>query len=225
MTRPAAGYILSASSGHNGYTWCMNKRLARYAWTRLETIKPWYVFVGLLILISFSVYQLRSNNLHMAKLRDAVYLADERGTGVDEALQNLRSYVGQHMNTDLSSGQNAVYPPVQLKYTYDRLITTKSEATGDRNAKIYTDAQRYCEDKIPSGFSGRYRIGCIQEYVTAHNASPTYINADLYKFDFYTPTWSPDLAGFSLLFSAIAFVLFLLLLAARFALRQLAGIK
>ncbi len=203
----------------------MDKRTAHYVWTRLERIKPWYVFVSLLILVSFSVYQLRSNNLQMAKLRDAVYLADERGTGVDEALQNLRSYVGQHMNTDLSSGQNAVYPPVQLKYTYDRLITTKSEATGDRNAKIYTDAQRYCEDKIPSGFSGRYRIGCIQEYVTAHNASPTYINADLYKFDFYTPTWSPDLAGFSLLFSAIVFVLFLLLLAARFIFKQLAGVK
>ncbi len=200
----------------------MDRRTAQNAYKNLHHLNPWYVFVVFLILASFSVYQLRSNNLHMAQLRDAVYTADQKNTDVDGSLQHLRDFVGHHMNTDLSSGENAVYPPIQLKYTYDRLITEKSKGTNDRNARIYTEAQAYCEDKIPSGFSGRYRIGCIQDYVKSHNASPTYISPDLYKFDFYSPVWAPDLAGISLVLAGISFTLFVALLLTRWVVKQVA---
>jgi hypothetical protein len=193
----------------------MDKRYAHYVWTKLRPVKPLYVFIVFVLLASFSVYELRANNLHMADLRSQVYAADKSGKGVDTALQDLRAYVGQHMNTSLSSGQNGVYPPVQLKYAYDRLITAKSSQASDSNSRIYTDAQNYCQTKIPTGFSGRYRISCIQNYVKKHNASLTFIDPALYEFDFYSPKWSPDLAGFSLVLAILTLLGFFALIAVR----------
>jgi hypothetical protein len=193
----------------------MDKRYAHHVWTKLRPIKPLYVFIIFVLLAGLSVYEMRANNLHMADLRNQVYAADKSGKGVDTALQDLRAYVGQHMNTSLSSGQNGVYPPVQLKYTYDRLITAKSSSATDFNSQIYTDAQHYCEAQIPTGFSGRYRISCIQNYVKKHNASLTFIDPALYEFDFYSPKWSPDLAGLSLVLTILTFVGFLALVVIR----------
>lgn len=187
----------------------MDKRYAHHLWTRIRPIKPWYFALLTMVFGLLAVYGLRSNYTHMVSLRQQVYAADEAGQGLNEALQQLRDFVGHHMNTNLSAGDTSVYPPVQLKYTYDRLIQAKSQQTSDYNAHIYTRAQKYCEAKIPSGFSGRYRIQCIQQYVTSHNASPTYISPDLYKFDFYSPSWSPDLAGWSIVLAVISFVSFI----------------
>jgi len=191
----------------------MTKASPQHLWKTSRTTQPWAYALALFVLFAgLSVYSLRSNNLHMATLRDKVYAADKAGTGIDEALQNLRDYVGHHMNTNLSSGENAVYPPIQLKYTYDRLINAKASGSNDANARIYTDAQKYCEAKIPTGFSGRYRISCIQSYVASHHASSDYINSDLYKFDFYSPRWSPDVAGWSLVLAVLSFFAFVGLL-------------
>jgi hypothetical protein len=201
----------------------MTKAYWHYIWTKLRVIKPWYFFAAFLLFGLLSVYALRANNLHMAQLRSAVYAADKNNGNVTQALQNLRAYVGSHMNTNLSGGPNAVYPPIQLKYTYDRLITAKSAQTADYNSQIYTQAQRYCEATIPTGFSGSYRITCIEDYVTTHNASPTYIPSDLYKFDFYSPRWTPDLAGWSLVLSALSLVLFAFFWLARRLVKALAN--
>lgn len=183
----------------------MNKRYTHHLWTQWRPVKPWYFFLLAVLLAGVGLLTMRSNYSHMVVLRDKVYVADKAGVGVEQSLQDLRDFVGHHMNTSLSSGANAVYPPIQLKYTYDRLIAAKSKQTSDYNAQIYTSAQKYCEAKIPTGFSGKYRVACIQDYVTKHNASPNYISADLYKFDFYSPSWAPDLAGLSFAFAIFSF--------------------
>lgn len=139
----------------------------------------------------------------MIILRDAVYAADKNDGNVEAALQNLRTYVYGHMNTDLAAGPNAVHPPVQLKYTYDRLVQAASQKVEAANATLYTDAQSYCQALIPTGFSGRYREGCINQYVTTHGASAQSIPKNLYEFDFVSPKWSPDLAGWSLITTVI----------------------
>jgi len=146
------------------------------------------------------VYALRANNLHMVELRNAVYTADKDNGDVEGALRNLRSYVYGHMNTGLNSGQNAVYPPIQLKYTYERLSKAQSAGASDSTADIYPQAQKYCEQAIPNGFSGSYRLSCIQAYIKQHGAVTIQtIPKNLYQFDFVSPTWSPDLAGWTLL--------------------------
>lgn len=180
-----------------------------------RSLPSWYFLVVAAIFGLIAVASLRSNYSHMVTLRNKVYAADKSGQGVDQALQDLRAYVGHHMNTSLSSGENGVYPPIQLKYTYARLVKAKSEQAKKDNARVYTEAQDYCEKKIPTGFHGLPRVDCVEQYVEQHGVSTDSINPSLYQFDFYTPRWSPDLAGWSLVASVLSGVVFICLAATR----------
>ncbi|HSX28946.1 MAG TPA: hypothetical protein VLE73_00135 [Candidatus Saccharimonadales bacterium] len=156
----------------------------------------------------------------MTRLRKAVYAADTatdpQNGNIEQALQQLRAYVGQHMNTDLTK-DNGVYPPIQLVHTYERLKATEQARVNAVNSQVYTEAQVQCEAQLPSGLSGRTRIPCIEQYVKDHGVAPKAIPADLYKFDFVSPRWSPDLAGWSMVLA----LLFGLLTAIRFAAARL----
>jgi len=182
----------------------IDRRYAHHLLTRIRKVKPWYFLVIALASGIVCVTALRQNNLHMARLRDAVYTADYSGTGVQQALQNLQVYVAAHMNTDVSAGPNTPYPPIQLEYTYDRAVQAAGQAASTANAQIYTDAQHHCEAAIPNGFSGRYRIACVQDYVNAHGVALPNIPDALYKFDFLSARWSPDMAGWSMVAAVAA---------------------
>src|ERR1700679_2202908 len=100
----------------------MNKRHLHHLWTKIRWIKPTYVLVIAAVLSVTCIFALRANNEHMIKLRNSVYSADKNDGNVEAALQNLQSYVTSHMNTNLVSGNGTVYPPIQLKYTYQRIL-------------------------------------------------------------------------------------------------------
>lgn len=171
---------------------------------------PTWVFLLLFIAsATVSVYSLRHNNETMVKLREAVYAADKNNGDVSGSLNNLRRYVYGHMNTNLSSGGNAIKPPIQLKYTYERLQAEEQKKAASNNTQVYTDAQAYCQAQNSTDFSGRNRVPCVQDYVTTHGGQAVSIPAALYQFDFISPTWSPDIAGWSLVLTII--LLFLLL--------------
>jgi len=170
----------------------------------------WYLLVAFLVLATISVFALRQNNLGMIELREAVYEADEKSGDVEGALQALRQYVYAHMNTELSSGQSGVYPPIQLKYTYQRLQQAEKQRASQGSADIYSEAQRVCEQQNPTGFSGRGRVPCIEEYVSQHKVVEKTIPDALYKFDFVSPSWSPDLAGSSVALAVLAGILLIL---------------
>lgn len=156
-----------------------------------------YFFVAAAVCLAFGVYGLRANNLRMAELREAVYTADRENGDVQGTLTALQRFVTSHMNTDLSGGSdNAVYPPIQLKYTYERLQEAESKKS---NEPVYREAQAHCEAQNPNDFSGRNRVPCIQEYVQSHGVQQRIIPDALYKYDFVSPSWSPDMAGFGLL--------------------------
>lgn len=160
----------------------------------------WIIWLGLVVVATtVSLIALRQNNLQMGELREAVYAADKSGKGIEPALNNLQNYVTSHMNTSLTS-PNGIYPPIQLTNTYKRL---SKQATTD----TYHAAQVYCEKNQPAGFYGAYRIDCVQAYIASHPTKEP--KADLpealYQFDFLSPVWSPDLAGWSLLVDAFAF--------------------
>lgn len=182
----------------------MNARRLHHVWTRIRPIRPWYFFVLAGFFLLVGTFALRANNLQMVKLRDAVYAADKNNGDVQGALTNLQRYVTAHMNTSLSSGNTSVYPPIQLKYTYDRLRAANLQVT---NEQVYNDAQKQCEAQNPTDFSGRNRVPCIEQYVESHGVQAKPIPDAMYKFDFISPTWSPDLAGLSLLV-AFLFALF-----------------
>jgi hypothetical protein len=199
----------------------MNKRHVHHLWTKLRLIKPWYFLTLAVISAVICVFALRANNQHMLKLRNAVYTADRNNTDVQAALNNLQAYVTAHMNTNLSTG-TSVYPPIQLKYTYDRLVQQAQAAAAaavQPGTQLYTDAQTYCQQQDPVDFSGHNRVPCIEQYVQTHGGtiSPTTVTIPdaLYQFAFASPTWSPDLAGWSLLVTLASGLLFVVSLAAR----------
>jgi len=172
---------------------------------------PRYVFLILFVVSALvSVYALRNNNITMVELRDKVYKVDKEGGDVNAALNDLRQYVHSHMNTNLSSGNNAIKPPIQLRYTYERLVARAEKEVNDSG--LYTEAANYCQTRIPASvsISGRSRISCVQDYILSHGGNKAVsIPTALYQFDFVSPTWSPDLAGWSILLSATLFLAFI----------------
>ena len=167
-------------------------------------LKPLPTLIGVtLVSASICAFTLRANNQHMLQLRQAVYSADQKGEGVQPALNQLQAYVTGHMNTKLDSGASAVYPPIQLKYTYDRLVQARSDKLSQTNSQTYSAAQTYCEQQNSKDFSGRNRVPCIEQYVQSHGVQLATIPDALYKFSFVSPVWSPDLAGWSLLATII----------------------
>ena len=175
----------------------MTKLQSHQVFAVMNAIKPVYLLTAAAVSCLMCINALRSNNIHMVQLRSAVYAADKSSGDVGGALTNLQRYVTSHMNTDLTPGRSAVYPPIQLRYTYERLQAAANQPVS--NEQVYNDAQKYCEQQNSSDFSGRNRVPCIQKYVLSHGsqAKPKQIPDSLYKFDFISPSWSPDLAGWS----------------------------
>jgi len=199
----------------------MDKKQLHHLWTKIRPIKVWYLAVIFAVFAVVAVFALRQNNLTMAQLRQDVYAADEQNGDVEGALQRLRGFVHSHMNTNLSAGADAVYPPIQLKYTYQRLQDAEKARVQQGNSDVYTQAQAYCEQQN-ADFSGRNRVPCIEQYVSQHGGVKEKSIPDaLYKFDFVSPAWSPDLAGFSLAGAVILLVLLVLRVIAGSALKRL----
>lgn len=150
---------------------------------------------------------LRDNNLTSVRLRADLLAVDKQNGDVNSALNKLRKYMYSHMNTDLSAG-GTIRPPIQLKYSYERLVSAEKDRVSKANTKIYNDAQKECERLFPVGLSGSGRIPCITDYVSKNGVSEQPISDALYKFDFVSPSWSPDLAGWSIVFGVLFTILF-----------------
>ena len=188
-----------------------------------KKIRPSYLILIAVILIVVAVFALRSNNEHMIALRDQVYAADKINGDVSGALNDLQAYVTSHMNTSLTTA-TGVYPPIQLKYTYQRLVSAQAAQVSATNSGLYTAAENYCQKVIPEGttaFGGGPRVPCIEQYVSSHGATISSIDPSLYEFDFVSPTWSPDLAGYSLLLSGLFFVVGIILLISKLIVKRL----
>lgn len=179
---------------------------ARYA--------KYVVLAGLFVLFgTTAVLALRSNNQRMIVLKNAVFEADKKDGDVEGALRELRQFVHAHMNTNLAAGPSAVKPPIQLKYRYERLVAAEEARVEAINSRIYTDAQKTCEKKFPVGLSGSGRIPCVKAYIDAHDgAKEQPIPSAAYTYDFISPAWSPDLAGWSLVVAGLSLLASLVLL-------------
>jgi hypothetical protein len=190
----------------------MRKSYINYWRLKIGQLNYWYVFTVFVLSTAVAIYALRQNNLTMIRLREAVYVADKNNVDVETPLRALRQHIYSHMNSDPSSGANAIKPPIQLKYRYERLVAAEKQRITTVNAQVYTDAQNYCETQN-SAFSGRSRVPCIQDYVAKNGVQEKPIDDSLYKFDFVSPRLSLDVAGISLLISLSSLLLFIFLFA------------
>ncbi len=168
-------------------------------WAKLGKVHP-VIFLGVAVVCGVvCVFALRANNEHMVQLRDKLYLVDQDGGDVYGALKDLQQYVVAHMNTSLTTGNTGVYPPIQLKGTYDRLVQARSAEVAKTNSALYTQAQQHCESTLAhSPLSAR--VACTEDYLV-HSSTVKLkpIPDSLYKFNFISPRWSPDLAGWTML--------------------------
>lgn len=199
----------------------MDKKRIHHYWTKFRLLQPAYLFLLFALCLTVSALALRHNNQTMANLREHVYTADRENKDVEGSLRNLREYIYSHMNTSLSSGDNSVYPPLQLKYTYERLTTAAQADAKAANSHIYSQAQAHCEQLYPQSFSGGPRVPCIKQYVTDHGVKVPQVPDSLYKFDFVSPTWSPDLAGWALVATTVTGILLLIRVAVPLVLKKL----
>lgn len=187
----------------------MNKRSLHHLWTKFRPAQAIYFLAAAVVFFIIGVVALRQNNLTAIRLRDEVLKVDEQNGDVEAALRRLREHVYSHMNSELGGGASNVQQPIQLKYRYERLVTAEKERVSSVNEQIYNDAQEECERRFPAGLSGGNRIPCIEAYVSSRNAKEQPIPDSLYKFDFVSPRWSPDVAGISLALSALFVLLFI----------------
>ncbi len=185
----------------------MNKRHLHHVWRIYRQVKPWYFIAAFVLFGTMSLVSLRHNNEQMIHLRNAVYAADKANGNVEGALRQLRIYIYSHMNTGLASGPDAVYPPIQLKYTYERLQKARENALSQGDSTLYTAAQNYCDNQTQVGSQV---IACIQRYAAEHGAPLAPVPASLYEFDFTAAKWSFDMAGWSLIFTGLSLLGFLI---------------
>ena len=186
----------------------LDKKYLHHLWVKTRNLNAFYFLVVSLVFGVISILAMRQNNLKMIDLRQKVAVVDQQNGDVETALRNLREFVYGHMNTNLNSGGNSIKPPIQLKYRYERLVQAEKDRVGAETTKVYTEAQKSCEAQFPQSFSGGPRVPCIQDYVTSHTVAERTIDSSLYKFDFVSPAWSPDIAGWCLVLSGIFLFLF-----------------
>jgi hypothetical protein len=187
----------------------MNQNWLKQQLTNLSKSKIWLFLVIGVVSGLICVAALRANNETMIKLRNDVFQADASGGDVQAALNKLEGWVTAHMNTQLTTG-TSVYPPIQLQYTYERLLATEQAQLDQQTAALAPAAQAYCQAH-PSTFA-QNGVTCIQQYDIDHGVKQMPIPDSLYKFDFISPSWSPDLAGWMLLTSGLSFLAALILL-------------
>lgn len=181
----------------------------RFRIKRLKKPAIWQLALVFIVFALLSATFLRLNNLGMIERRNAVIEADKTGdeTVITNKLYDLQSFVSKHMNTDLGQG-------VELTETFkrnqtDNIIATQSAA----NVNIYKQANETCQAK-KFQYLGQYRQ-CVYDYLNSVPSgkvvSSTIISDDemrlVYIHNYISPLWSPDLAGFCVLISAIVLLI------------------
>lgn len=184
----------------------MDKRHLHHIWRQLRRLSYWYFLIAFVASSFVFILAYRNNNLTALRLRDQLLANDQAGTHVEESLDSLRSYIYGHMNASLAGGPDSIYPPIQLKGTYNRMVAAEQQQVAASNAQIAVQADNSCLGQFPGEKTG-YLL-CVQNYEAGHDVMAQPIPADLYKFDFISPRWSPDLAGWSLVLAIVFLVLF-----------------
>ena len=191
----------------------MDKRKLHHQYKSIKKIRAQYFLYIAIFFLAIGIIGMRENNLQMIDLREEVYLADEKGTDIEKSLRELREYVYAHMNTDLAGGNVAIKPPIQLTHRYEHLVSQEQKRVNEINKKIKAEGERKCAQEFPNSGLNPSRINCVADYTRVNTVKPNQIPSELYKFDFISPTWSPDFTGLSLLASLLFFAAFAIRLA------------
>lgn len=192
-----------------------DKRRVRKTIKQIQRVKTWQLLILLLLAGLIAATFLRLNNVGMVERRTAVLQADEAGDKVAlfNNLYSLQRYVSDHMNAD--PGRIALEH--QYKRDADAAKKKAEKAATSTGSGAYKKAASVCDPKaIASGWrwpDPRY-ISCIdtelKKYPEASVPTIELPNANLYYHTFYSPVWSPDFAGWTLVICALIALIILL---------------
>lgn len=187
----------------------INKKQVRRNIKQLQRIKTWQLVVLLILSVFVSATFLRLNNIGMIERRKAVLSADETGNNdtTKNRLFDLQRYVSAHMNTSMGKG-------LYLESSYKRTVKTAyDQASKDTNpnGNVYKKAQDVCAPKF-SNWSYAY-IQCTTTELAKYPSSEELISsvklpqADSFLYSYQSPAWSPDFAGWSIVFCVVILIM------------------
>ena len=175
-----------------------DKRQMRRSIKQLQRVHTWQLLVLLVIVAFVAATFLRLNNIGMVQRRDAVLSADKSGdtAAMTNRLYDLQRYAASHMNAN--TGQ--FYLEQQYKRDVEKAVTEASVVTNP-NSNINVEVDNICRSRF-SSYSQAW-VQCFVEELSKYPAAPnpenqaTLPKADLYRYSFISPRWSPDFAGWS----------------------------
>lgn len=182
----------------------MNKRKLHHYWTKIRNVKTWHLIVLMLFFAFLAVYGLRQNSIGLESKIQAVITADKEGEGIEEAVNELGDYVVHHMNADLPR-------PIQLENSYKNAVDKAYDKAlkNLRSGSLLEEARSVCAQLGVIVSAGPQ---CIQDYLDK-NWTPDKGSLDvefpdvaLFTYRFAAPTWSPDLAGWSMFIALILLI-------------------
>lgn len=182
------------------YRMMISKRKLQYYLAVIQNVKWWQLVLAFVVMLFWSAFMLRQNSLHMIDRRDAVEQADEQNKDVAKALTELRNYVATHMNT--SMGDRGIYLEHSYQRAYDKAVQAAEQGNG---AAVYQQADKDCQTLFSRTSSFQAYIQCVTDKVAASGASADPVaaikapSADVFRYNFTPPLWSPDAAGWSVL--------------------------
>jgi hypothetical protein len=109
-------------------------------------------------------------------------------------------------------GDNA---PVQLSRSYERAKAAETARVTAEREKVTQDGIAFCEGQFAASRL-TVRSQCIADYGAANPVQPERtIVVDLYRYDFVSPIWTPDRAGWLVLVSIVLVTILVLRLASK----------
>ena len=184
----------------------VDKKQVKQNLGRLQRVKTWQLVIILILAGFIAATFLRLNNISMIRRRSAVYTADTAGddTVTQNRLYDLQRYVSAHMNTDMGKG-------IFLTATYnrDKQELLKKASTGS-NGNIYVKAQQVCAPRYTS-WSPAY-VQCTVNELAKYPAGASLndsvnLPSGPYQYNYESPLWSPDFAGWSVLVCVVILIM------------------
>ena len=175
---------------------------ARYRIRQLKHVKTWQLLIILGLSVFVAMTFLRLNSSGMIERRKAVLQADQEARDADvvNRMLDLQHYVSTHMNTSTDQFY------LQGQYERDKQRAIEA-AVDDRNPNGNVNAKA---DAVCAPQFALYSPGYLQCFLDELNKYPSAPDIDtevdlpnpaMYRHSFAAPSWSPDFAGFSVLFS------------------------
>jgi hypothetical protein len=194
----------------------------------LTKVKTWQLLLIFLPMFFISATFLRLDHLGMTSRLEAVLTADKEGTDDDikTALNDLKTYVFSHITVNIleKNGKEQLIfgtGTFYLENQYMRDATKSLEEAQNSfnnddnpNGNVYKKADEVCSARAKQygwHHHGQQYFDCILSELASYPSQGTIEDvviapippASLYRYDFASPVWYPDLAGLALLISAL----------------------